>query len=204
MVGLLLMKESFWLLAAICLCCVHMSEAKETVSPFESAKKNGLETTIVAGGCFWGVEYWIAKQPGVIDTRVGYAGGSLKGARYESVRTGKTGHAESVQVLFDPKKISYETLLLYFFKIHDPTTLNQQGGDRGTQYRSTLFYSDDKQKEVAEKVRARVEKSGKWGKPLVTEIVPTGIFVEAEPEHQKYLKQNPGGYNCHFPREIEF
>ncbi len=150
-------------------------------SNFDLAKKNHWETAFLAGGCFWGMEHWLGKLDGVIETDVGYTGGAQKTAKYGDVHTGKTGHAEAVRVLFDPKRLSYQDLLLYFFRIHDPTTLNRQRNDEGTQYRSAIFFSNPTQKAIAEKVKARVQKSGKWEKPLVTEITPAGIFVEAEP-----------------------
>lgn len=158
----------------------------------------------MAGGCFWGMEDLIRKQPGVIDVEVGYSGGETKNATYNSVKMGHTGHAEAVQIKFDPKKTSFENLLLYFFKIHDPTTVNRQGNDIGSQYRSVIFFHDEQQREVAEKVKARVEKSGAWQRPVVTQIVPFQAWWKAEEEHQDYLEKNPGGYTCHFPRKIEF
>jgi len=120
------------------------------------------------------------------------------------VKKGDTGHAETVQIVFDPKKLTFENLLLYFFKLHDPTTKNRQGNDVGTQYRSAIFYHDDAQKKTAEKVKARVQASGKWKRDLTTEIVPATAFYDAEGYHQKYLKENPGGYTCHFVRDLSF
>lgn len=166
-----------------------------------------METSSIAtmaGGCFWGMEDLIRKQPGVLDVEVGYTGGETKNANYETVKRGTTGHAESVQIKFDPKKTSFENLLLYFFKIHDPTTENRQGNDIGTQYRSVIFFHDEHQRETAEKVKARVEKSGVWGRPVVTQIVPFTTWWKAEEEHQDYLEKHPGGYTCHFPRKMEF
>jgi peptide methionine sulfoxide reductase msrA/msrB len=171
---------------------------------FSFAEKMKWEIATLAGGCFWGVEELIQKMPGVIETQVGYTGGQLEKATYIEVKTGTSGHAEAIQVLFDPTKTSYEKLLLEFFKLHDPTTLNQQGNDKGTQYRSAIFFSDAKQKEVAEKVKARVDKSGAWKKPVVTEIVPAARFWRAEDYHQDYLIKNPGGYTCHFTRDLKF
>lgn len=159
------------------------------------------ETAILAAGCFWGVEEIIRNLPGVIETQVGYTGGNLADPTYPNVKTGKTGHAEAVRVFFHPKQISYETLLGYFFRLHDPTTPNQQGNDIGTQYRSAIFYQNEKQKQVAESVLQQVEKSGKWKKPIVTQIVPAQHFYLAEDYHQKYLVKNPGGYTCHFLRD---
>lgn len=161
-----------------------------------------LQKAIFAAGCFWGVEELLRKIKGVIETEVGYCGGSLAAeAVYEKVKTGTTGHAESVQITFDSDLLSYEKLLHFFFKLHDPTTLNQQGNDKGSQYRSALFCSNPEQKMIAEKVKAEIEKSGKWKKPLVTEIRSTGEFYSAESYHQDYLQKNPGGYTCHFWRD---
>jgi peptide methionine sulfoxide reductase msrA/msrB len=159
------------------------------------------EVATFAGGCFWGVEEIIRKLPGVIDTEVGYAGGSLENPTYDRVKRGNTGHAEAVQVEFDPSKISYEEILGYFFRLHDPTTMNRQGNDVGTQYRSAIFYHSEAQRATAEKVREAVDKSGKWKGKIVTEIVPAGRFYRAEEYHQDYLERNPGGYTCHYLRD---
>lgn len=159
------------------------------------------ETATLAGGCFWGVEELIRKLDGVIDTTVGYTGGDLDHPTYEDVKTGRTGHAESLQIEFDAETISYEEILRYLFRLHDPTTLNQQGNDRGTQYRSAIFVHDDEQRAIAERVRREVDESGKWERPVVTEIVPATAFWKAESEHQDYLQRYPWGYNCHFLRE---
>lgn len=159
---------------------------------------------VLAGGCFWGVEELIRVQPGVINTEVGYTGGTLANPRYEDVKKGSTGHAEAIRVTYDPQKTSYQDLLLFFFKIHDPTTLNRQGNDIGTQYRSAIFYTDDEQRRVAELVRDRVGNSGKWKGKITTQIVQAGPFYPAEEYHQKYLKKDPGGYTCHFVRDIQF
>jgi len=166
-----------------------------------AVNKEQTQVAILAGGCFWGMEDIIRKIPGVVETEVGYAGGETQGPGYDDVRTGRTGHAESVQVVFDPKKLSYEDLLGWFFRMHDPTTKNRQGNDVGTQYRSIIFYFDDEQRRTAEKVKERVDKSGKWKNPVVTQIVPAGKFYPAEGYHQDYLVKNPGGYTCHFLRE---
>lgn len=154
-----------------------------------------------AAGCFWGVEEILRHLPGVILTTVGYTGGELANPTYEIVKTGKTNHAEAVQIEFDPKKISYEDLLRYFFRLHDPTTLNQQGNDKGTQYRSAIFYHDEAQKKSAEKILAEVEKSKKWKSKIVTQIVAFEKFWPAEDYHQDYLQKNPNGYTCHFLRD---
>jgi peptide methionine sulfoxide reductase msrA/msrB len=154
----------------------------------------------LAGGCFWGVEELIRKLPGVIATEVGYTGGDESATTYELVKTGTTGQAEAVQVLFDPTKISYQDILLYFFRLHDPTTLNQQGNDKGTQYRSAIFYHNEMQRQVAESVIAQVSETGLWKKPIVTEIVPATSWARAEDYHQDYLQKNPDGYTCHYLR----
>ncbi len=154
-----------------------------------------------AGGCFWGMEDILGKIPGVLETRVGYTGGKTERPTYHDVTTGETGHAESVEVVFDPSRISYEELLGYFFRMHDPTTLDRQHNDVGTQYRSAIFYHDEEQRRIAERVKADVERSGKWKRKIVTEIVPAGTFWEAEDYHQKYLEKNPGGYTCHYLRD---
>jgi peptide methionine sulfoxide reductase msrA/msrB len=171
---------------------------------FPYAQKKHWEIATLAGGCFWGMEELIQQIPGVIETQVGYTGGDLKNAQYKDVKKGNTGHAETVQILFDPKKVSYEDILLKFFKMHDPTTKDQQGNDKGSQYRSSIFYNSPEQKKTAEKVIDRVNKSGAWGKPVVTQVVPAGEFWRAEEDHQKYLDKHPGGYTCHYIRKIEF
>jgi peptide-methionine (S)-S-oxide reductase len=159
------------------------------------------KTATLAGGCFWGVEELIRTLDGVVDTTAGYTGGGLDNPTYDHVKTGRTGHAEAVEIEFDPKRISYEEILRNFFRLHDPTTLNQQGNDRGTQYRSAIFYHDDEQRETAERVKREVDRSGKWPRPVVTEIVPYDQFWPAESEHQDYLQKYPHGYNCHYWRE---
>jgi peptide methionine sulfoxide reductase msrA/msrB len=156
------------------------------------------ETTTLAGGCFWGMEEILRNIPGVIDTQVGYTGGAAPNPGYKLVCTGTTGHAEAIQIVFDPGQLSFEQLLGYFFRMHDPTTLNRQHNDVGTQYRSAIFYHSDEQRRVAEKVRERVDQSGKWKRPVVTEIVEASRFWPAEDYHQDYLRKNPGGYNCHY------
>ncbi len=163
------------------------------------ANKSNIAT--LAGGCFWGVEELIRQRPGVTDVEVGYTGGSTPEATYEMVKTGTTGHAEAIQVEFDPTKTSFEAILKFFFKIHDPTTQNRQGNDRGTQYRSAIFYHSDEQKQIAEKVKAEEDASRKWPNPVVTQIIPAAEFYSAEEYHQDYLQKNPGGYTCHFIRE---
>lgn len=159
------------------------------------------ETAILAGGCFWGMEEIIRKIPGVTKTTVGYSGGTTADPTYEEVCTGTTGHAESIEVEFDSSRLSYENLLDYFFRMHDPTTLNRQHNDVGTQYRSAIFYSSETQKQTAEAVKARWAKSGKFSRPITTEITAAGKFYSAEEYHQKYLVKNPGGYTCHVLRD---
>ncbi len=159
------------------------------------------ETAILAGGCFWGMEEILRKLPGVIATTVGYTGGTVKNPTYEQVCSGETGHAEGIRVVFDPAKLSYEKLLEYFFRMHDPTTVNQQHNDVGTQYRSAIFYTSEEQKQTAERVKAQVDKAGKWRRPVVTEIARAAEFYPGESYHQKYLVKNPAGYNCHILRD---
>ena len=154
------------------------------------------DKAILAGGCFWGMEDLIRRQPGVLDTRVGYTGGENDHATYRN----HPGHAEAVEIIFDPDRISYRDLLEFFFQIHDPTTLNRQGNDVGTSYRSAIFYLDDEQRRIAEETTADVDASGRWPGKVVTEVAPAGPFWEAEPEHQDYLERYPNGYTCHFPR----
>jgi peptide methionine sulfoxide reductase msrA/msrB len=159
------------------------------------------EVAMFAGGCFWGVEELVRKLPGVISTEVGYTGGQWPQPTYERVSSGTTGHAESVRVVFDPRKLSYADLLRYFFRLHDPTTVNRQGNDRGTQYRSAIFVASDAQRKVAEQVRKEVDASGKWKAPVVTEIVAASAWFPAEEYHQDYLQRNPNGYTCHYLRD---
>ena len=164
-------------------------------------KKVKTEIATLAGGCFWGVEEILRTTKGIVGSMVGYTGGGYPNPTYEVVKTGTTGHAEAVQIEFDPKLINYEDVLKLFFRLHDPTTLNRQGNDIGTQYRSSIFYHNDEQKKIAQRVKETVEKSGKWKKPITTEIVPAKPFFPAEEYHQKYLQKNPGGYTCHYLRD---
>ena len=159
------------------------------------------EIALFGAGCFWGVEEIIRKIPGVLDTKVGYAGGELVNPSYSQITTGTTGHAEVVQVKFDPDTLSFETLLDYFFRLHDPTTKNRQGNDRGSQYRSVIFYHNDEQQKKAFEKKEEVDRSGKWTHPLVTEIAKAPPFYPAEEYHQDYLQKNPNGYSCHFLRD---
>jgi peptide-methionine (S)-S-oxide reductase len=154
------------------------------------------ERAILAGGCFWGVQDLIRKLPGVISSRVGYSGGDVKNATYRNHGT----HAEAIEIIFNPNQISFRQLLEFFFQIHDPTTLNRQGNDRGLSYRSAIFYTSPEQEAVAEDTIADVEASGLWPGKVVTEVKPAGDFWEAEPEHQDYLERIPNGYTCHFIR----
>ncbi len=159
------------------------------------------ETVVVAGGCFWGVEDIIRALPGVVDTEVGYTGGTTENPSYQDIVRKDTGHAESVRIEFDPKRVSFEDLLRHFFRLHDPTTANRQGNDIGAQYRSAIFFENDAQREAAERVKGEVDGSGKWSTPVVTEIVKAGPFYGAEDYHQDYLQKDPNGYTCHFLRE---
>ncbi|MEU6593220.1 peptide-methionine (S)-S-oxide reductase MsrA [Streptomyces sp. NPDC046881] len=154
------------------------------------------ERAVLAGGCFWGMQDLIRKQPGVVSTRVGYSGGDTPNATYRN----HGDHAEAIEILFDPKVTSYRDLLEFFFQIHDPTTRDRQGNDIGRSYRSAIFYADEEQHRVALDTIADVEASGLWPGKVVTEVEPVGDFWEAEPEHQDYLERYPDGYTCHFPR----
>ncbi len=154
------------------------------------------EKAILAGGCFWGVEELIRHLDGVISTVVGYTGGDVPNATYRNHGT----HAEGIEIVFDPAILSYRVLLEFFFQIHDPTTKNRQGNDRGTSYRSAIFYMDEQQQLTAEQLIKEMETSGKWPGAIVTEVVPASDFWNAEKEHQDYLQKNPYGYTCHFIR----
>jgi peptide-methionine (S)-S-oxide reductase len=154
------------------------------------------ERAVLAGGCFWGVQDLIRRLPGVVSTRVGYTGGDVPNATYRNHGT----HAEAIEITFDPEKLSFRQILEFFFQIHDPTTLNRQGNDRGLSYRSAIFYTTDEQRRVAEDTIADVNASGLWPGKIVTEVAPAGPFWEAEPEHQDYLLNYPNGYTCHFVR----
>ena len=154
------------------------------------------ERAILAGGCFWGMQQLLRRLPGVVSTRVGYSGGDVKNATYRNHGT----HAEAIEITFDPSQTSFRDLLEFFFQIHDPTTPNRQGNDRGTSYRSAIFYTSEEQRRLAEDTIADVEASGLWPGKVVTELSPAGDFWEAEPEHQDYLERYPSGYTCHFVR----
>ena len=172
----------------------------------QEAKPNpnvATETAILAGGCFWGMQEILREVPGVLMTDVGYTGGTTKNPTYEDLHDGTSGHAEAIRIVFDPSKISYAELLeKWFFRMHDPTTKNRQGNDMGSQYRSAIFATTAEQKKVAEAVKKRVDESGKWKAPIVTEIVDAGPFTRAEEYHQMYLVKNPGGYTCHYLRDL--
>jgi methionine-S-sulfoxide reductase len=178
--------------------------ASASASPSQLPASEQESVAILAGGCFWGMQELLRQVPGVRRTLVGYTGGQLKAPEYGDVKTGRTGHAESIQVVFDPSQLSYERLLAYFFTIHDPTTKNQQGNDVGTQYRSVIFVLDAEQRRVAEKMIERVGASGDWKAPITTEVTDATEFYPAEEYHQDYLQKNPGGYTCHYPRQTSY
>ncbi len=154
------------------------------------------ECALLAGGCFWRMQDLIRRRDGVLSTRVGYTGGDVPNATYRNHGT----HAEAIGIIFDPARVTYRDLLEFFFQIHDPTTLNRQGGDHGLSYRSAIYYDSPEQKRIAEDTIADVEASGLWPGKVVTEVAPAGPFWEAEPEHQDFLERYPNGYTCHFPR----
>ena len=156
----------------------------------------------LAGGCFWGMEELVRQIPGVLETEVGYSGGTTPDARYEQVKTGSTGHAEALKVVFDPQQLGYRHLLFEFFRMHNPTTRNRQGNDAGTQYRSAIFYLSEEQRRTAEEVIQTVDASGELDARVVTEVVPFKAFYRAEEYHQKYLVKHPHGYTCHFIRRL--
>ncbi|MEH2512602.1 peptide-methionine (S)-S-oxide reductase [Nitrobacteraceae bacterium AZCC 1564] len=154
------------------------------------------ERAVLAGGCFWGMQQLIRRLPGVISTRVGYTGGDVRNATYRNHGT----HAEAIEIVFDPDKTTFRDLLEFFFQIHDPSTPNRQGNDRGLSYRSAIFYTSDEQRQIAQDTIADVDASGLWPGKVVTEVTQVGDFWEAEPEHQDYLERYPSGYTCHFVR----
>ena len=176
----------------------HHDEATRSVV----AAAQQTEVAVIAGGCFWGVEDILRDVPGVIDTEVGYTGGWLENPTYDDTHHSKSGHAEAVRVTFDPSMLSYEDLLeQWFFRLHDPTTLNRQGNDVGTQYRSAIFPQTPEQKVAAERVIWRAAASGRWKQAITTSIEPASTCYTAEKYHQDYLRHNPGGYTCHFMRD---
>ena len=197
-------------LAAFAVLALAACSSAEATAPFvlEKTEKKKVtmpdktETAILAGGCFWGMEDILMKAPGVIDIEAGYTGGWLENPKYDDTHDSKSGHAESVKVVFDPTVLPLEELLeKWFFRMHDPTTLNRQGNDVGSQYRSAIFTFDEAQKKTATTVKARVNASGKWRRPVVTEIADASTWYPAEGYHQKYLLKNPGGYTCHYLRD---
>ena len=198
------MRAQTLLLAAVSILLFQPAHAEtkksDATARFESAKG---ETAAFAAGCFWGTEEFFRKMHGVTATRVGYEGGA-KAAGYQDVSSGTTGHAETLELKYDPTKVTYEHLLDQFFKMHDPTTLNRQGNDQGTQYRSEIFSYTPEQKKIADSFKAKVEKSGAWKAPVTTLIEPAKTFFEAEDYHQQYLVKNQGGYDNHHLRDISF
>jgi peptide methionine sulfoxide reductase msrA/msrB len=178
-------------------------EYKQLFQPQEKkpAEKATSEVAMLAGGCFWGVEELIRALPGVISTEVGYTGGAFPHPNYEKVSAGTSGHAESVRVVFDPAKLTYADLLRYFFRLHDPTTANRQGNDRGTQYRSAIFFTSPEQERTARDVIAEVTAAKKWNAPIVTQVVAASTWYPAEDYHQDYLQKHPNGYTCHYVRD---
>ena len=165
---------------------------------------NNKQVAYIAGGCYWGLEELIGKIPGVLSTKVGFSGGNIKNVSYKEVTKGDTGHAESIEVQFNNEVLKFEDLLFYFFKMHNPTTINQQGNDKGTQYRSAIFYINDDQRKTAEYVIDIVNQSNVWEAKVVTIIEKFQAFYPAEESHQKYLLKNPDGYSCHFVRNFNF
>ncbi len=172
----------------------------QTFTTFSMEKKE----IYLAGGCYWGLEYLLQDLDGIIETTVGFSGGTLNNATYDDVKTGETGHAETIQVIYNAEIITTEKLLFEFFRMHNPTTINQQGNDRGTQYRSAIFYVTEDQKQAIHNVISQVNASGHWQDPVVTEIHPFKSFHPAQESHQNYLKKNPNGYSCHFVRDFKF
>jgi methionine-S-sulfoxide reductase len=191
-----------FLAAAVFATCTPSSEAQP---PRRTATKDGpREVAILAAGCFWGVEHWMMMADGVGEIDVGYAGGKSAKASYEQVSGGDTGHAEAIRIVFDPSVISYEDLLVRFYKIHDPTTKDRQGNDRGTQYRSAIFPTTAAQRKTAEQLTARVQKSGQWKASITTTIETPTHWIKAEEYHQDYLVKHPGGYDNHYLRDLRF
>ncbi|HUO09966.1 MAG TPA: peptide-methionine (S)-S-oxide reductase MsrA [Phycisphaerae bacterium] len=161
-----------------------------------SPQSSTTQRALLAGGCFWGMQELFRKQPGVLATRVGYSGGTIPNATYKN----HGSHAEAIEILFDPTQTSFRKLLEFFFQIHDPTTPNRQGNDKGPSYRSAIFYTTDEQKRIAEQTIAEINATNLWPAKVVTELTPASDFWQAEPAHQNYLQRNPTGYTCHFPR----
>ena len=189
--------------AVVAMALAGSSPAARAADPGSTAatKAPSREVAVLAGGCFWGMQDLLRKIPGVIETEVGYTGGWLANPRYEDTHDSRSGHAEAVRIVFDPRRLSYADLLeKWFFRMHDPTTLDRQGNDVGTQYRSAIFYESDAQRATAEAVKARVQASGHWKGKVVTEIVKASTWYRAEEYHQDYLVKHPGGYTCHYLR----
>ncbi len=190
--------------AAVVLCGCASESATMDISPKKTAKtasSRPTEVAILAGGCFWGMEELLREQPGVVDIEAGYTGGWLDDPKYDDTHDSKSGHAEAVRIEFDPKQTTYGAILDFFFRIHDPTTKDRQGNDVGTQYRSAIFYLGDAQKDEAQLALERARKSGRWKKPIVTEIAAASKWWPAEGYHQDYLVKHPGGYSCHYVRD---
>jgi peptide methionine sulfoxide reductase msrA/msrB len=180
-----------------------VAEGNEVMAEARADEGVRTEEAQLAGGCFWGMQDLLRRIPGVVTTEVGYAGGTTENPTYADVKTGRTGHAEAIKIVFDPSVLSYEELLeRWFFRIHDPTTVDRQGNDRGSQYRSAILFSSPTQEAVARRVIARVQESGVWGKPIVTEVTAAGPFTRAEEYHQDYLERYPDGYTCHYMRQF--
>ena len=173
-----------------------------TTTTTTTKSATATETAILAGGCFWGMEEILMKAPGIIDIEAGYTGGWLENPRYDDTHDSKSGHAEAIKVIFDPTKITFAQILEdWFFRMHDPTSLHRQGNDTGTQYRSAIFFTSPEQHKIAEEAKVRAGASGRWKKPIVTEVVAASKWWPAEAYHQDYLQKNPGGYTCHFMRD---
>ena len=175
-----------------------------TNQTLSNTKSNNLQVAYLAGGCYWGLEELIRKLPGVSNTYVGFTGGHVKNVSYKDVSRGDTGHAESIKIEFNSEVLSFKNLLFHFFTMHNPTTINQQGNDKGTQYRSSIFYTNEEQKNIAHQTINVVNKSKEWENPVITEIIAFTNFYLAEESHQKYILKNPDGYNCHFVRNFDF
>lgn len=201
-------RTSFLVVAALAFACTP-SEAKDPTKEMAKAtrpatKDGPRDVAMLGAGCFWGVEAWMMKLPGIVSVDVGYAGGKKPGVSYEDVTTGTTGHAEAVRIVYDPSVVSYEDMLVWFFKIHDPTTKDRQGNDHGPQYRSAIFPLTPSQAKTAAAVKLRVERSHAWKQPITTTIEPNALWVRAEEYHQDYLVKHPGGYDNHFARDLRF
>jgi methionine-S-sulfoxide reductase len=187
----------------ILLILLALFTASAHAEPKGAAMTDTNQTAYLSGGCFWGMEDLVRQIPGVVETEVGYTGGTTQNATYNIVKTGGSGHAESLKIVFDPKRLTYRHLLFEFFRMHNPTTRNQQGNDVGSQYRSAIFYLNEEQQRTAEEVIKTVDASGDWKAKVVTEVVPFKDFWRAEDYHQKYLIKNPGGYTCHYVRRMQ-